>query len=184
MYNASGNLAIDARVDCLSLHACGLTLDTIIEVLPICEEVFPTCVPLIKQSWRPSDPEGSYAPTGESLDQAFNRTLLAGRGNANLHIDSELRRGFAVNWTLVFGDTSTMSYKGEKKRYWMLLDLSRIITGRRFFGLEVVSRALVLLPLKLTILFVHCSADRFCMPLEPRTVSDMSSSENAMFMGL
>lgn len=133
LYNASGNLAIDARVDCLSLHACGLTLDTIIEVLPICEEIFPTCVPLIKQSWRPSDPEGSYAPTGESLDQAFNRTLLADRGNANLHIDSELRRGFAVDWTLVFGDTSTMSYKDEKKRYWMLLDLSRIITGRRFF---------------------------------------------------
>ena len=133
LYNASGSLVIDARVDRLSLHARGLTLDTVVEVLPICEEIFPTCVPLIKQSWRPSDPEGSYAPTGESLDQAFNRALLADRGNANLHIDSEIRRGFAVDWTLVFGDTSTMSYKDERKRYWMLLDLSRIITGRRFF---------------------------------------------------
>ena len=33
----------------------------------------------------------------------------------------------------MFGDTLIISYKDEKKRYWMLLDLSRIITGRRFF---------------------------------------------------
>ena len=33
----------------------------------------------------------------------------------------------------MFSDTLMISYKDEKKRYWILLDLSRIITGRGFF---------------------------------------------------
>lgn len=131
--NASGDQPQASATDGPHLSVRGVVLDTISEVGLVCDSSLAEAGFRIEESWRPSNVEQVYQFTGESLDQAFNRTVMADIGRANLRSDSELSRGFAMDWSLVSGDASTMSSEQRMRRVWMLVDMKLSSFGRRFF---------------------------------------------------
>lgn len=131
VYNCSGKFAAETSIQGSLLSASGLVLDVVSEVFPVCELSLAEGGTSVERSWRPTGSPSKYQPTGESLDEAFNRTILADVGR--VESDSELSRGFSMDWSYDVEDISAMSDIQVKKRTWMLIDMKQVTFGRRYF---------------------------------------------------
>ncbi|OCK85710.1 hypothetical protein K432DRAFT_377359 [Lepidopterella palustris CBS 459.81] len=83
----------------------------------------------------PCDPDNIYSPTGDSLDQAFDWTIVANVGSANPQAGNELSRRYSINWALVndIHAISAMSNEDVTKRANMLNDVKPAVFRGRFF---------------------------------------------------
>jgi len=109
----------------------GFELHTIVRVWPPCWNNLAESGLEIERSWRPDDGDKSYN-CGESLLQAFNRTLLADIGRKWIHSD-QLQRNCAVEWDLIDSTPSELTLVDQKRRMRMLIDVKQTTFGRRLF---------------------------------------------------
>ena len=65
--------------------------------------------------------------------EAFNHTMVADIGRRNLQSDSDLSRGFAIDWELVEQDTNNMAAEERQRQRWMLINTKMMTFGRRLF---------------------------------------------------
>ena len=131
-YNASR--AFNGHCYINGAHLCvqGSVLDHITRVSSICEWNLAAGGLDIERSWAPEDPSEQYF-TGETFMQAFNRTIVADIGRRDLEKDSELSRGFALDWELVSRNRNNMTAQDRQIQSWMLIDTKMMTFGRRVF---------------------------------------------------
>ena len=65
--------------------------------------------------------------------EAFNHTIVADIGRRNFQSDSDLSRGFAIDWDLVGQDRKYLTAEERRRQSWMLVDTDMVTFGRRLF---------------------------------------------------
>jgi hypothetical protein len=133
VYNASGSLSGKCNtIESAQLLLQGSILDYITEVWRVCEWNLSFGGLTCEQSWMPTERDSKY-PTGGTLMEAYNHTLLADVGRQNYDRDGELSRGCAVDWELLDMDKSKMTALERQRQSWMLIDVKAMTFGRRLF---------------------------------------------------
>ncbi|CAN9094122.1 unnamed protein product [Alternaria alternata] len=131
-YNASGTSNGHCYIDGSHLCLQGSVLDRIIRVSSVCESDLAAGDPDIERSWIPENAGKQYF-TGETLMEAFNHTIVADIGRRNFRNDSDLSRGFAIDWDLVGQDRRYLIAEERQRQSWMLVDTKMMTFGRRLF---------------------------------------------------
>jgi hypothetical protein len=131
-YNASGTSNGHCYVDGSHLCLQGSVLDRITRVSSICEWSLVDRGLDMERSWIPEN-AGKLYFTGETLMEAFNHTIVADIGRRNPLSDSDLSRGFAIDWDLVGQDREYLTAEERRRQSWMLVDTKMATFGRRLF---------------------------------------------------
>ena len=131
-YNASGMSNGYCYIDGSHLCLQGSLLDRIIRVSSICEWNLAARGLDTERSWIPEN-AGKLYFTGETLMEAFNHTMVADVGRRNFRSDSDLSRGFAIDWDLVGQDRNNLTAEERRRQSWMLVDTKMMTFGRRLF---------------------------------------------------
>lgn len=131
-YNASGMRTGYCYIDGSHLRLQGSSLDHITRVSSICEWSLAARGLDTELLWAPENAGKPYF-TGETLTEAFNHTLVADVGRQHLQSDSNLSRGFAIDWSVVGQDSNSMTAEERQKQSWMLVDAKMMTFGRRLF---------------------------------------------------
>ena len=131
-YNASGMSNGQCYIDGSHLCLQGSVLDRITRVSSICEWNLAARGLDTERSWIPEN-AGKLYFTGETLMEAFNHTMVADIGRRNPQSDSDLSRGFAIDWDLVGQDRRYLTAEERRRQSWMLVDTKMATFGRRLF---------------------------------------------------
>ena len=131
-YNASGTNNGHCYIDGSHLCLQGSVLDRIIRVSSVCEWNLAAGGLDLERSWIPEN-AGKLYFTGETLMEAFNHAIVADIGRRNFRNDSELSRGFAIDWDLVGQDRIYLTAEERRRQSWMLIDTKMVTFGRRLF---------------------------------------------------
>jgi hypothetical protein len=131
-YNASQTFDGYRYIDGARLHLQGSVLDRIVRVSSVCEWNLAARGLDTERSWIPVNADKLYF-TGETLMEAFNRTLVADIGRKSTRSDSDLSRGFAIDWDFLRQDRNGMTAEERQRQSWMLVDTKMTTFGRRLF---------------------------------------------------
>ncbi|RYO67586.1 hypothetical protein AA0113_g4446 [Alternaria arborescens] len=131
-YNASGTSGGHCYIDGSHLCLQGSVLDRIIRVSSVCEWNLAARGLDLERSWIPEN-AGKLYFTRETLMEAFNHAIIADIGRRNFQNESELSRGFAIDWDLVGQDRTYLTVEERRRQSWMLIDTKMATFGRRLF---------------------------------------------------
>ncbi|KAF2001693.1 hypothetical protein P154DRAFT_158008 [Amniculicola lignicola CBS 123094] len=132
-YNASGNHELDATIKERNLSVRGLHFDEIIQVLTIVEDNLSESGASTEKTWIPTSRlQGKYQATNETINEAFNRTIMADIGN---EVDGplELSRPYSMDWSLEARDPTELAPADVSRRHNMLVHMKLATFARRFF---------------------------------------------------
>jgi hypothetical protein len=132
VYNASGVLTGSCYIDGKSLRVQGFILDQISQLSTICEWNLASGGLDIERSWAPEPSKKLYF-NGHTIMEAYNHTLAADTGRKDLNSDSQLSRGFSIDWELAERKSTSMTASERQRQSWMLIDIKMMTFGRRLF---------------------------------------------------
>jgi Heterokaryon incompatibility protein (HET) len=119
VYKASGDRRAQVRVAGGQLHVKGFVVDRITRVWMPCRKAFKVN-PVPVRSWFPDNPDEKYF-TGETMEEAFCRTITADNWRVN------------VDWDLLNSDRHDLTPEQREGQKMMKTDVAEATIGRRFF---------------------------------------------------
>ena len=130
LYNASGDVPLEAYISDHQLIVKGLQVDSVSAVMNISHANSNDAQETgIEESWVPGDEDMSY-PTGEKVNEVFNHVLVADVENRQL---KAYRRGYAVDQSLLHCNHAELNDDELRRKMLTLTNLRGATCFRRLF---------------------------------------------------
>ncbi|KAH7076793.1 heterokaryon incompatibility protein-domain-containing protein [Paraphoma chrysanthemicola] len=131
-YHASGSHRSICKVESNRLYTQSSTVDQIVQTWAVCQWNLAEAGLNLETWWVPEEPDAIYH-TGETVMEAFNRTIMADIGRKDVNRSGQYSRGMSLDWGFVKRTLDTLAPEERQLQSWMLIDTKAATFGRRLF---------------------------------------------------